>query len=584
MQKFNRKYLIAVLLMLVTLSLYWPALSHEFINYDDPEYVTGNVHVKAGLTSDNMRWAFTSTLMGNWNPVTWISHMADSEIYGMDPRGHHLTNIVLHGFNTVLLFILLNTLTGALWRSAFAAAFFSFHPLRVESVAWVAERKDVLSAFFFMTTLLAYVSYVRSPSIRRYLLIMLLFVLGLMSKPMLVTLPFVLILLDYWPLGRLHPGGQDFQTTVSALAEDPPSATPSTVRLVSEKIPLFITSGFFAVIAVYAQSSAKAIRYVPEYPVAGRIANALISYVTYLEKTFWPQDLAILYPLREQVPLFYAVAAFVFLAVISLLFLRLAKRSPFLIVGWLWFIGTLVPVIGFIQVGLQAMADRYTYIPSIGLSLLVVWGIAEIAAASRYRAKILAVSGLVACLLLMGATRLQLRYWENSETLFSHTLAVTKRNYIAHANLGDALDKQGRLSEAMYHYEEALRIKPDEAFVYSKMANDLDRIGKLEDAARYYRKSLQLDPDNARVHSNFGVLLTEQGRTEEAKQHFFQAVRLDPTLRDAHYNLGLALASEGRIQEAIYHYSRALELSPSDPEIRDTLQRALAEESAHKGK
>jgi Tfp pilus assembly protein PilF len=576
MQTFTAKYITIILILLTTFAVYWPAVNHEFINYDDPAYVTGNTHVKAGFTYENIRWAFTTTLMGNWNPVTWFSHMADAELYGLDPRGHHLTSIILHSINTALLFIFLYKITGSLWRSALVALIFSLHPLRVESVAWVSERKDVLSAFFFMTTLLTYAFYVEKPTIKRYFAMTVLFTLGLMAKPMLVTLPFVLLLLDYWPFCRLDLGQCKSLSLHSRRPDNPVAKTSSILGILSEKLPLFLLSAVFSIIAVYAQSSAKAIQSLPAYPVTRRLSNALLAYVNYIGKTFWPRDLAVLYPLPGNIPSLHVILAFVFLACVSLSCVLFSRRYPFLLTGWFWFVGTLVPVIGLLQVGLQAMADRYTYIPSIGLTILIVWGTAEATRNLHHRTIILGVSGCVLVLLLTIATLFQLKYWENSITLFTHALAVTNQNYVAHTNLGDALDKRGRYGEAMSNYEEALRIKPDDAFVYDKLATDLDIVGRPDDAVAFYRKSLQLDPGNARVHNNYGITLIRRGETDEAIKQFMQAVQLDSELVDAHYNLGLALADEGKNQEAIQHYIEALKLSPSDPEIRNSLDRALA--------
>ncbi len=575
MQTDKAKYIIITLLLLTTIVVYWPAVNHEFVNYDDPAYVTGNDHVRTGFTYENTKWAFSTTLMGNWNPVTWLSHMADSELYGLDPRGHHLTSILLHGLNAVLLFIFLNRITGRLWRSALVALIFSLHPLRVESVAWVSERKDILSAFFFLTTLLAYALYVEKPSITRYATIMVSFVLGLMAKPMLVTLPFVLLLLDYWPFNRFDAGYRTLQPPATGRPAQRAIKATSCTEVFFEKLPLFLLSAVFSGIAVYAQRNAKALMSLPAYPVVQRVSNALLAYAGYIRKTFWPRDLAVLYPLSEHVPAVQAVLAFVFLGCISLLFVWLSKRSPFLITGWFWFVGTLVPVIGLIQVGLQAMADRYTYIPAIGLAILIVWGAAEATANLRRRLLILTVSSCVLVLSLIIATRFQLQYWENSIALFTHTLAVTENNYVGHTNLGDALDKRGRYGEAIYHYGEALRIKPDDAFVYDKLATDLDIVGRPDDAVAYYRKSLQLDPGNAQVHNNLGITLIRRGNTDEAVKQFMQAVQLDPGLVDAHYNLGMALAEEGRTKEAVLQYAEALRLNPSDPEIRSSLEKAL---------
>lgn len=575
--KSHAKYLIALCLVLATAIVYWPALNHQFINYDDPAYVTQNRYVRMGLTYGSIQWAFTTVHMGNWNPLTWLSHMLDYQIYELNPKGHHLTNIILHILNTLALFALLNRLTGKLWRSALVAAIFALHPLRVESVAWVSERKDVLSTFFFIATILAYVFYVQKPTRGAYATIIVLFILGLMAKPMLVTLPCVLLLLDYWPLERFTFGRSRSSTPSSAVEHYSIPEISLNPKPFTEKIPLFILSAVFCIVTIYAQRVSKAIISIHDYPLMVRISNALLAYANYLWKTFWPSNLAVIYPLPENVPIFHSILAFLFLIGLSLLFLWLWRRQPHLLVGWLWFIGTLVPVIGLIQVGLQAMADRYTYIPSVGVYLLVVWAVAELTRKWRYRTILAGLSSFIVVGLLAITTSTQLTFWENSLSLFTHTLHVTKKNYIAHTNLGDALDKCGRYPEAMVHYGEALRIKPDDAFPYYKLATDLDIVGRIEDALRYYRKSLQIDPNNPQAHSNFGVALMRQGDTAEAKRHFAEALRLDPDLGDAHYNLGLALSSEGKIEEAIGHYNEALRQNPSDSEIKMTLERAQAD-------
>jgi protein O-mannosyl-transferase len=576
MHAYKTKYIIGALLLLTTIAVYWPAVSYEFINYDDPAYVTGNIQVRTGFTWENIRWAFTTTLMGNWNPLTWFSHMVDAQLYGLNPAGHHLTNILLHGISAALLFIFLERTTGALWRSALAAAIFAIHPLRAESVAWVSERKDVLSALFFMTALLSYASYAERPRIRSYLWVMLSFILGLMAKPMIVTFPFVLLLIDYWPLQRLHIGGRIVPPYSPGRPDRIVAKSLSLFLILLEKIPFFLLSVIFSVIAVHAQKNEKALLSLPAHPVMRRIYNALLAYTGYLENTFWPRNLAVLYPLPDRISISHVVPAFLFLACISMLCIWFSRRYPFLLTGWFWFAGTLVPVIGLIQVGLQSMADRYTYIPSIGLSILAVWSTAEAVARFHYRPIIAGVASGVLILSLVLATRHQLDYWENSITLFTHTLAVTENNYVAHTNLGDALDKQGRYGEAMRHYGEALRLKPDDAFVYDKMATDLDIVGRSDDAVAYYRKSLQLEPGNARVRNNLGITLIRRGEADEAIKQFMKAVALDPGLVDAHYNLGLALAEKGKIEEAIQHYAEALRLNPSDSEIRESLEKALA--------
>jgi protein O-mannosyl-transferase len=559
MDRSKIKYIIIVALILATLAVYWKSLHYDFVNYDDPAYVTTNDHIKRGFTYETIVWAFTTTTMGNWNPLTWLSHIADYSLYGLDPTWHRLTNVFFHIVSTILLFLLFQRTTGNIWRSAIVAALFALHPLRVESVVWISERKDVLSTFLFMLTLLAYVWYVERPGIVRYLAVVILFVLGLMAKPMLVTLPVVLLLLDYWPLNRFQ--GAQIQGWRNA-----PKDTPSFSWLLIEKGPLVILSAAIGVVTILAQRHEKAMMATAHYPFLSRLLNAFLAYVKYLGKIFWPTDLAVLYPLPEQVQLSRAVFALLFVIAVTITALALSRRKPFFLMGWLWFLVTLMPVIGIIQVGLQSIADRYTYIPSIGIAIVTVWGISDLLK-EWHRAFLISLSCAVITLCITETIR-QTGYWENSVVLFSHTLNVTQNNRIAHVNLGDALDRFGRYEEAISHYQAALRIKPDDAFAYYKLANDLDIMGQTQEAIRYYRMSLQFDDKNSHVHNNLGIALMRLGDLAEAKDQFSQAIRLDANQVDAHYNLGLALSSEGRFEEAMQQYAEVLRIYPSDTEAK----------------
>ena len=555
-------------LVVVTLAVYWRTGNNGFVNYDDPVYVVQNAHIQE-LTVHNIAWAFTTTETGNWHPLTLLSLMADYQIYGLNPRGYHFTSIFLHVANTVCLFLLLAGLTGATWRSAFVAALFALHPLHVESVAWVAERKDVLSTLFFLLTLLAYARYVERPGSARYVPVFCLYALGLMAKPMLVTLPFVLLLLDYWPLGRLRTGqgGGEARDGAHWHVRD----------ILLEKVPFFLLSALFCGIAYVAQKSAEALLPLNDFSLLQRVANALTAYEGYLWKMLWPRHLAVLYPLPENAPPFWHVVLAIFvLGVLSAVVVRHHRRHPYATMGWLWFLGTLVPVIGIVQVGFQAMADRYTYIPSIGLFVMISWSAAEFA--NRFRSGrifVSAAAGLI-LILLSAATWRQLGYWHDSLTLFAHTLDVTHNNYIAHANMGDALDEKGRFEDAVFHYQEALRIKPRNAFVDEKLANELCKVGRLAEALAYYRKALELNPERAELHENLGVTLVQLGSIAEAEKHFREAIRLNPNFVDAYYNLGMTLAREGRLTEAVSSYSEALRLNPADAEIRSALEQAQA--------
>ncbi len=446
-------YWVCLLLAVATLSVYWQVRDFEFVNYDDPLYVAENRYVQQGLTLETVKWSFTgATRKTNyWVPLTWLSILLDYELYGINAGGYHLTNVFFHVLNTLLVFIVLRRLTGALWPSAFVAALFGLHPLHVESVAWVTERKDVLSTLFWLLTLLSYGGYVRRPGAGRYLLTLLLFVLGMMSKPMLVTLPFVLLLLDYWPLGRLGPGG--------GLSDLP---RPAAVwKLVWEKGPFFIIVGIAGVAAFVTQQEAGAVKTLAAIPLAVRIPNVLVAYVSYIGKMFWPLRLSFLYPHPGALPVWQWVGALLILGAITYGALRFAKGRPYLAVGWLWYLGTLFPVSGIIVIGPHAVADRYTYVPLLGLYLMLSWGVADAAARWRCKPKGLALTAAVILALLAWAADRQVRYWQNSMTLMEHALEMFENNIVAYNNLGIVFQEKGKYDEALNLYLKALKIKPD---------------------------------------------------------------------------------------------------------------------------
>jgi len=562
MRNIPLKIYMPILLAITTFAAFWGTLGNGFVNYDDPGYITENAHVLGGLSMDSIRWAFSTSLLGNWHPLTWISHLLDVQLFGLNPAGHHATSLLLHVLTTILLFLFLNRTTGSVWRSAVAAALFSLHPLRVESVAWVSERKDLLSGMLFMLTLLLYCRYTERPGLLRYVAVISVFALGLMAKPMLVSVPIVLLLLDWWPLRRLGPSAANGDDTVTA----------SVAQLLVEKIPFFILSAAISIVTIMTQSAAKATMAVPDNPLTHRISNALLSYAAYLGKTFWPADLAVLYPLRSQVQAVPTILAALLLIIISILFVRHRRRTPFLLAGWLWFLVTLVPVIGIVQVGLQSMADRYTYIPSIGICIAVVWGIGGFSRGRRYAPAALRAIGVSVIAALIVITNGQIRHWHDSMSLFTHTLAVTENNYVAHSNLGDALQKQGRLDEAMQQYGAALKIRPDDAYLYRKIASVYDARGMTDDALKYYEQSLRFDSSNESAYNNIAIGHLKKGNRTEAIRNFMRAVQINPDLGSAHYNLGLALAEEGRMDDAISHYREALRINPDDTEVRRTLE------------
>lgn len=547
---------ISLFLVVATFAVYWQVRNYEFINLDDNFYVTENPHVFTGLKLENFLWAFQDyTRAGLWQPMVWLSYILDSWVYQMAPGGFHLTNVWIHIANSVLLFWGLFRLTAAPFRSGFVAALFALHPLHVESVAWVTERKDVLSTFFGLLTVGYYFRYVRRHTRKDYLISLLTFTLGLLSKAMLVTLPIVLLLLDYWPLQRLR-----------------------TRQLLREKIPFFVLSVGVALMTLLGH-------HIPivrneRISILGRISNALVSYVTYLGKMVWPQNLAVLYPSRI-LPLWEIVGAGLLMLSLSTLVVLLARRRPWIAMGWLWYVITLVPVIGFVQVGSQALADRFTYIPSIGIFILVVWSVPEnwpgtSWLARRHWQKGLAVlaGGVVFALGVLSWRQTQ--YWKDSETVFKHSLAVAPESYVLHNNLGTILADHGKIEEAILHYAEANRIKPQDTFPHSNLAILLVKLGKVDEAIRHYNEALKLDSKDAIVHNNLGLALAGLGRVEEARFHYLEALKTNPSYPSAHNNLAIQLAAQGKTDEAIAHYREALKEMPNYADAHSNLGFILA--------
>jgi tetratricopeptide (TPR) repeat protein len=548
-------------LCLSIFAVYWQVWNHSFVNYDDTLYVTKNPHVQAGLTSKDIAWSLTTTHGGNWHPLTWLSHMLDCHLFGMDPGWHHFSSLLFHTANALLLFLALNRMTGGLWRSAFVAGLFALHPLHVESVAWVAERKDVLSTFFLFLTLLSYVWYVERRGFYRYLLVILCFVLGLMAKPMVVTLPFVLLLLDYWPLGRLPVGRLQ---GASLTATDPLMTSRNVVsqarHLFWEKIPFFIVAAVSSVITYVAQDSHNAVKTLTKFPLEYRLANGLVSYTNYLAKMVWPKDLAVFYPHPGQsLPIWQAVLAGLILLVISITVIRLGRRHPYLPVGWLWYVGTLVPVIGLVQVGEQAMADRYTYVPLIGLFVVIAWGVPDLVSGWAYGRTALAITAAVILSVLMVSTWKQLHHWQSSTALFEHTLAVTESNSVAHFGLGNALLEEGKTAEAIHHYSEVLRLDPGYVGARINLGIALLDQGRPADAMNHLFEVLKIYPHDGRVHLNLGVALARQGRTAEAMDHYFNASLQDPVNASlAYYNIACEYAKQNKTEKALTWLEKAI--------------------------
>ena len=582
-----RIYLWCLLLGTATLALYSPVVAHPFINYDDRDYVTENHHVQAGLSAETVAWALTSTDQANWHPLTWLSHALDCELYGVNPHGHHLTSVLIHTANVLLLFLLLQWATGATGASAMVAALFALHPFNVESVAWVAERKNLLSTFFFLLALGAYGRYALQPNPRRYAAVAGFFVLGLVAKPMVITLPFVLLLLDYWPLARI----EGWATPSSAF----PAVQAPWTRLLLEKVPLLALSAASAAVTVFAQHSSNAFESLGEIPIRLRLENAVYSYAKYVAKVFWPWNMALLYPHPLNRLTFSQMAlSAIFLVAMTVWVWRGRQRHPYAITGWLWFLGTLVPVIGLVQVGPQGMADRYAYIPTIGFFVLLVWGFNDWASSrpgisSQLSSKLKPIAFAILAFLAVLSLR-QIGYWRSSEELWTHTLQITEDNFIANDMLGSLL-LQERRPDALQYFEAAARIAPWDPASHRAVGAALQDRGDLQGAIREYQIVLHArDPKLlAYTYANLGVIYRELGNDAAARQNSDLALRSDPgTVRQmiqqlsalvqvrpaapGYLRLGLLLEGEGQIQDAKSAFERALQLDPGFAPARQALR------------
>ena len=621
-------------LMVLILASYWQVQYYDFVDYDDQLYVTANFKTQYGMSWNSISSAFTDLHISMWHPLTMMSHALDWQLFGDRAGGHHWSSIILHIFNTILLFLLLNQMTGAIWRSAIVAALFGVHPINVESVAWVAERKNVLSTFFWFLTMLFYTHYVRKPDWKRYALVCLCFVLGLMAKPMLVTLPFVLLLMDYWPFNRVAIG-TTYQTESPYLMV---SEKRKPGGLIWEKLPLFILSGLSVFMTIYAAKSASTIMNGEVMSVSPRIYNAILSYGTYLRKLFWPVDLAVFYPM-ETVSVYQMLPSALLIIAITVVCCRYFKKYPYLSVGWFWYLGILVPVIGLVQVGSQSMADRYAYIPSIGIFVALVWIIADFVRRRPAVQKISLVLSVCLIAILCMATRYQTEYWRDSSALFQRALDETHRNYFAHVGianelikqnkleeatnhlhtainlnpanpanyvayiiLGKALDKQGKKTEAITEFKNALRIKPvsDEAYhrigfilfqegrvdeaveayrkaislnndyptYHDSLGNAYLTQGKIKEAIHEYQEVLRIQPVNAIAYNNLGMIFMNQGKADESVKYFLDAVKIEPTFANAHFRLSVLYRQKGMDDRALYHYNEAVRLNPRFKDLK----------------
>jgi protein O-mannosyl-transferase len=573
----SRPRVIGLALALLTLLLYLPVTRDNFINFDDDDYLTENPVVKNGLTWTGIKWAFTTGHASNWHPVTWLSHMTDYELFRLNPGGHHFVNVLLHAANAVLLFSLLLRLTGILWPCAFIAALFAWHPLHVESVAWISERKDVLSTFFALLSLLSYVRYAQKqsrvesrrssastatpaldprPSTFDYSLALIFFALGLMSKPMLVTLPFVMLLLDFWPLQRFSLSAFRFP-------------------LLSEKIPFFLLTIISCVVTYFAQRN-EAVASLAKVPLQLRFENSITAYIGYLFKTIWPVHLSVFYPLPGKISFLAVAASAAFLIFISALVWLERKRNPWLLVGWFWFAGTLVPVIGLVQVGDQAMADRYTYFPLIGIFIAAVFAFEEWVCRFRFQKIAGAVAGVVILSACLALTENQLRYWHDSESLFTHALAVTKDNALAHLNLGAAFEENGKSAEALSQYQQALALNPQRYEADNNIGKLLYEMNKPEEALSYCLKAVELNPKRASSHNSLGLVLVALNRFDEAMSQFFEAAHLDANYVAPRFQTGRTLLKLGRDADAIPFFHEALQIEPDNYPMLIYVARVLA--------
>ena len=579
MYRDKKVIVVSLFLIFAIIIAYGQVRNFDFVDFDDGLYVTKNVHVQKGLTIEGLIWAFTSFDAANWHPMTWLSHMLAFELYGLDPMGHHWTNIQLHMANTLLLFLILQMMTGAIWKSAFVAGLFALHPLHVESVAWVAERKDVLSTFFWLLTMWAYFYYVKQPVLIRYFMVLLFFVLGLMTKPMLVTLPFVLLLLDFWPLRRFRFENNRLSQSTGKTCFDFKGAS----RLIVEKIPFFILVVISCSLTFFAQKGGGALVPLESLSLKTRIANALISYVRYVFKAIWPSNLAVYYPYpADAFPVWQIWGAALLIVSIFCGAIYLLRQYRYVAVGLFWYFGTLIPVIGLVQVSDQAMADRYTYIPLTGLFIIVAWGVSDLLVKWHYQKIFLGVSAVIILSALTVCTFFQASHWRNTVTLFENAVKATENNYKALNNLGTALIDKGKHDEAFLYFAEALRIDSQKTDARNNLANMLFLQGKPDEAVFHYNEILKLHPQKTDARNNLANVLSAQGKLDEAVLHYKEAIKINPEHIEAHYNLAYVLSVLGKLDEAVLHYKEAIQINPEHMEAHYNLGKILTNQGKMK--
>jgi protein O-mannosyl-transferase len=538
----KQQFIVYALLILATFIVFWQVNQYDFINYDDPIYVTANNHILSGITLDGIRWAFSARYLEFWHPLLWLSFMADYQLYGLNAGGYHLTNLILHVLSTLLLFWLFNRMTGALWKSAFIAAFFALHPLHVESVAWVSERKDVLSALFWMLTLCLYVYYTEKPVIQRYWLVVFSFICALMSKPMVVTLPVIMILLDYWPLNR-------FESKKDHLI----------LWQLKEKLPFFILSAVFIIIMFFIPNPDAPIS-AASFPLSCRLANAPISFVTYMGKIFWPADMAVFYPFFGKHPCWQIFGSVLLIILISAAVTILMRRFPYLFCGWLWYAIALLPVIGLTQLKSFAMADRYTYLPSIGISIMMAWGIQSLIKSDEGRKKILFPVSIIVLFILMLLAWKQCGYWKDNIMLWNHALKVTNDNYVAHSNLGSDLLEKGNIKEAIDHYNKAVSIAPYYEIIHYNRGIASYNLGQKKRALEDFKEAIRIKPDYAAAYYNMGIIYLDLGEYQNAIENYGQAIHINPDYAYAYNDRALASLNMGNNEQGCLDAQKACAL------------------------
>jgi len=571
---------VVISLIVLVLVCYWPVQQAEFVYYDDVSYIMDNAWIKHGLTWESLKKAFTDIDTGYWHPLAWLSHMLDWQLFRANPAGHLWNNVILHMINVLLLFWLFYKITRDFWKGSFVALLFAIHPLNVESVAWIAERKNVLSTTFWFLTMAAYVFYAEKPTIRRYLLVLMSFILGLMVKPMLVTLPCVLLLLDYWPLGRLRSSRKaDHVQPGSPFIESGADSTPQWTfgRLVLEKIPLLFFSVLLSLGTFLAARYYGAVVSLSSLPVSSRLIHCVNSYVTYIRKLFWPTDLAIFYPMTEVSFDIQFICSALLITGVSLFVLRNIKRYPFLFVGWFWFLGTLFPVSGLVQAGAQAMADRYAYVPFIGLFIMLAWGVPEVMRNRQYEKWIYGFTAVILIVSLTYMTRIQVSYWNNSISLYEHALKVTRESDLVHNNLGFGLVMKGRVKEAFEHFQASLRINPRNSSAYNNIGMILWEWGRYDEAKTHFYSALRIKPDHFIAWNNLAIVLAEQGKVKEAQLLLTELLRRKPDDYRALYRMGLIYSQKGNYHTAMEYYRKVLGLRVDDAQTHNNLGFALAQ-------